>query len=256
MYHNSESIDPERQHTDQDYQLGRNQREFPHRFQGFPYLVTGISLGVYNISLLPETMSRQELFELGLQVYDANRLDCCVVYADNDCCYLNLEQSILLSEIPPTGGTIFANRILLPFDPEPTPDFMARRDWLEEYASPEKTGGYRIYSCEGKGGMRTKDEYADLLKGLNEFGTSRGLVRCLKCGEWRGVCIDTDYEVPNWVVRVLCSCSNDNRCARCGKLFGSRMLNANYYDPNLREINLYPGLMATVHKCSTSLRKD
>ena len=84
------------------------------------------------------------------------------------------------------------------------------------------------------------------LKGFQRNGVPRGLKRCPECQEWKGECFDTTMPL---VVRVHCTCENDNLCAACHRPLYERKLNANYYSESDRGIWHVPAFCAFDHRC-------
>ena len=126
-------------------------------------------------------------------------------------------------------------------------DLKARRVILEEART--KTG--LVLGDTTKGGRDATPEERKTLAGFQGNGVPKGLDLCPTCGEWRGTCIDPNPQFAGKVMKVHCTCENDNRCALCGELLYERKVNANFFDPQDHQIWHIPGFLVLKHVCSS-----
>ncbi len=220
------------------------------RFEGYPYLITRLVPSLFHITLLPDTVSRHDLFDIAAIQRSYNRLECCLIYGADNCCYFTEEGQAVPSNNPPSGGEISTNGLVLPFAPEPTPSFKRRSEMLSEFKRDCGITEYRIVMAYlTKGGTPASREQSEMLRGKNLSGGLRGLSRCAACGEWRGICLDPAIQTQNVLVRVSCLCDNNNLCARCHGKLGPCKLNSSFYDPEDGKVHYVPAFLALEHDC-------
>jgi len=218
-------------------------------FGGFPYLVTRMVASLHHILLLPRCWGIDRLAAFAMKQAAANRLPTCLVLAGDHCVYLQEDGSGYPSHDIPSGANVSSER-LAPAEPLPeSTDMAIRRMRLVLFEEVQHEGpGTKILTGDLlKGGRLPTPEEKELLAGTHAGGVPKGLLPCLQCGDWRGECFDTLCR--ELVVRVHCTCENDNRCARCGGLLFDRKLNANYFDPANGKIWHMPGFCAFDHRC-------
>jgi hypothetical protein len=151
---------------------------------------------------------------------------------------------------PPRGGIIVTGR-LRPCRPFPeTQTLVARRLALARHieAVTPRTG--YVLGDLTKGGRPATLEENVMLAGRQPNGIPRGLVRCARCGAWRGRCLDPSPTFAGQVMDVHCRCANDNRCAACGDLLHESKLNANTYNEADGQIWHTPGFSGLGHACA------
>lgn len=217
-------------------------------FDGYPYLITQLSIDLYHLLLLPVIDWPGDLVILvGAQVR-RNRLPACLVSGGEIGTYIEPESGHFLSGPIMRGGMKVAGGlhfyVPLPddlFEPERLKSF---REYLRRQPGGVLTGNPE------KGSRRASSAELRELAGLSEERVPKGLTKCVWCSEWRGSCIDP--ELPDRLVKVLCKCSNCTCCARCGRPFAERRLDANYFDGERGRIIHVPGYLALDHVCTDS----
>jgi hypothetical protein len=218
-------------------------------FEGFPYLTTRVVPAMYHIIVLPDDVAEADLVDITRRQASANVLSTCLVRAANSALYVAPGGRENLAE-PPRDGVIVAGR-LRPCRPFPqTQALVARGLALRRYiqAVTPRTG--YLFGDLTKGGRPATLEETVLLAGRQPNGVPRGLVRCARCGEWRGRCLDPGPEFAGQVMDVHCRCANDNRCAACGDLLHERKLNANTYNEADGHVWHTPGFAGLGHVCA------
>ena len=218
-------------------------------FEGFPYLVTRIVPGLHHIILLPRGGTAVEYLGFARLQSEYNRLPTCLAVSTDRCVYFPADGNPYASANLPRAGTI-VSEALKPVVPVPrSAELSIRRMRLVrieegQYRGPGTT---IMFGDLTKGGRPPSPEEENRLAGTHADGVPKGLLPCLSCGEWRGECFDTLN--TGLVVRVHCTCENDNRCARCGGLLSDRKLNANFFYPVDLTIWHVPGFAALEHPC-------
>src|SRR5690242_3857804 len=96
-------------------------------FDGFPYLVTRISSAFYHITLLPDGISRQGLWEIAAAQFQSNRLGTSLVLASNRCCYFGDKNDGSEVAYIPRGGNIVTGKLKLIRDFPAIDDLERRR---------------------------------------------------------------------------------------------------------------------------------
>jgi hypothetical protein len=218
-------------------------------FAGFPYVVTQIVPALHHILLLPRTWELDQFMGLAERQVQLNKLPTCLVFREDLCVYFAEDGSGMISDSPPRGVRIVSGQ-LAPAEPIPDSAELSVRQMelvLLEESINTGPGTTILFGDLTKGGREPTPDEELTLKGTHAEGVPRGLLPCLSCGEWRGECFDTLN--TGLLVRIHCTCENDNHCARCGELLGERKLNANYFDPVDRTVWHVPGFLALEHKC-------
>ncbi len=225
-------------------------------FEGFPYLATRVVSLLHHIMLLPASWQAEQLLELARRQAQANRLPTCMVLAGDLCVYFGQDGRAYRSAEIPSGAYIVSTK-LAPAEPIPeSTEVAARQVGLSIFEEAQRRNlgtGYLLGDVTRGGRPPTSDE-EDRLAGTHADGIPRGLLPCLVCGEWRGNCFDTTHR--ELVVRVCCTCENDNRCARCGAQLYDRKLNANFLDLADRRIWHVPGFYGLNHRCPSKKYRD
>jgi hypothetical protein len=220
-------------------------------FDGFPYLVTRIVASLHHIMLLPRDWDIEHLVEFGHKQALANKLPTCLVLALDLCAYFREDGSAFRSNDVPHGVTIASGK-LAPAEPIPDAEDIAIRRMkliLREEAQFDDSEGTTIITVDlSKGGRLPTPDEEERLAGTHCDGVPKGLWPCPDCGEWRGECFHTLCR--QLVVRVHCTCENDNRCAGCGELLHSRKLNSNNFDQVDGKIWHTPAFSGLEHRCA------
>jgi hypothetical protein len=218
-------------------------------FEGFPYLATRLVSLLHHIVLLPRSWQPEQLLGIARRQAQANCLPTCLVLAGDVCVYFGEDGGAYRSAEIPCGAYVVSKK-LAPAEPIPESAELAERQRelvLFEEAQRGNLGTGYLLGDLTKGGRPPTPDEEDRLAGTHAGGIPRGLLPCLVCGEWRGNCFDTTHR--ELIVRVCCTCENDNRCARCDGLLYSRKLNANYFDLSDLKIWHVPGFSGLDHRC-------
>lgn len=220
-------------------------------FDGFPYLSTRVSPALSHISLLPQDKPLNLLWTIAASQAYLNGLSTCLVLGHGSCYYYGTDGSAKHCKEPPRGGVIVFDQ-LRPFrEFAVTADLASRKDKLTGFG--EKRDG-ALFGDLTKGGYQATDDEARTLAGTQENGLPAGLVRCSRCGQWKGECLDPSPNFENQVMTVQCLCDNSNLCASCGRLLYEYKLNANYLDEGNGQVWHVPGFMAFKHRCGEGLQ--
>jgi len=225
------------------------------RLDGFPYLVTRVVPALYHIILLRTGLSDSELRAVARKQVLANRLETCLVPADDHAIYFDTEGNSRDTNTPPAGGSIVTGQLLPPGDLPDPEELRVRHDRLEVFAAASRTRGYMVGDLT-KGGRPATGEELRRLAGVEADGRPVGLQPCAGCGGYRGTCLDPSENFRRQVMTVHCACENHNRCARCHEHLSEHRLNANYYDPADRQIWHVPGFCGLSHRCGSLPNND
>lgn len=218
-------------------------------FEGFPYLVTRVVPAMYHIIVVPDDLGDADLVDLTRRQARANALPTRLVRAADSALYVAPDGPEYLAE-PPRGGVIIADR-LRPYRPFPeTQTLVARRSALARHIEAVTPRASYMLGDVTKGGRPATLEETVLLAGRQPNGVPRGLIRCARCGEWRGRCLDPTPRFAGQVMDVHCRCANDNRCAACSGLLHERKLNANVYNEVDGQVWHTPGFSGFGHTCA------
>ena len=217
-------------------------------FEGFPYLVTRVVDALHHILLLPRAWDIEQLAPFANKQARANKLPTCLVLAEDLCIYFREDGSGLRSSDIPRGSSIVSGK-LAPAEPVPESEELAirRMELILREEAQSRDGTTYIMGDLTKGGRFPTPDEEERLAGTHAGNVPKGLLPCLCCGEWRGKCFDT--VLRELVVRVHCTCENDNRCAGCGELLHSRKLNANHFGPEDGKIWHTPAFFGFDHRC-------
>lgn len=216
---------------------------------GFPYLYSVLSQGVVNHTLLPETMTDDELIELARVQVTINHTEGCLVLGPDRAVYFQPDGTATFRPVVPQCWRVEIGVLEPPFEFERSSNFERREKLAASYVDMlhEKVGsGWGDSFC---GGDLIDPQEAAALRGLNPDGSPKGLRRCDTCGEYRGHCLDPMIAQTRLLLPVYCRCQNFNRCARCGQHLHARRLNGNYYRPQDGLLIYVPGVAAAKHVC-------
>lgn len=225
----------------------------PPLFNGYPYLVTRIGhSALRHVALLAADRTTDELRALARRQVLANRLDTCLVLGPDRCIYFSPDGPQLPSELPPSGGLLLPDRLRLAEAPPSSPELEQRRAALRAVIEARKASGYVVGDGLEGGRPATPDDVARL-RGRDEAGLPRGLVRCPGCGQLRGECLDSPGGraggARTEVLTVRCRCDNHNRCARCGDPLAEWRLSAYHYDERHGKTCYLAAYCAFSHRC-------
>ncbi|MFB3779772.1 MAG: hypothetical protein ACE141_19285 [Bryobacteraceae bacterium] len=222
--------------------LGRNLRVF----DGFPYLLTRLSPALYHVIVLPGDATVDLLINIGASQADLNQLETCLVLEPGFCIYYGPNGEPRPDGCIPRGGVLVYGK-LQPFWKFPvTAEIAERRERLAAF-SPRRAG--YVLGDLTRGGRPATSAEVGRLAGQQRNGIPVGLVRCLRCGQWKGECLDPHPAPGNHVIAVHCNCDNRNRCAACARLLYTHKLNANYFDETQGKIWFVPGFCGLSHCC-------
>jgi hypothetical protein len=226
------------------------------RFNGYPYLITPLSPGVFNLMLLPSEWTDDMLLELTRAQADANNLRACLALGPDRAVYAGDGRPMRASPVVPRSHLVETDALLPAIDFDRSADFAAREERLAHFVSTLQARVGPGFGDEVRGSVPASPDDVHALAGQNDDGSPRGLAPCLRCGEHRGICLDqVDHEEPR-KLRVHCRCENINCCARCGDVLFERRLDANYYSSAFGLILYVPGGYARRHACAAhALRK-
>ena len=73
-------------------------------FEGFPYLTTRVVPSLYHLALLPRSFEPELLRHIARRQFAANRLETCLVFSADDCCYFGIDGTESRSDGIPRGG--------------------------------------------------------------------------------------------------------------------------------------------------------
>ncbi len=219
-------------------------------FDGFPYLVIALVRGYCHINLLPGERPIRELVKLAAYQVLANKLPVVVAVKADLCGYFFPDGTPLISDEIPHGHMVAFGRLKTAEESPKSEELLARQTYLETYAElTTPPGEWKLFGDLNKGGRDATPEELARLAGRQHGGVPKGLVRCLRCGKWKGECLDPSKEFQGKVMQVHCLCDNDNWCARCGHSLTRWKLNSNYFDPKDGQIWHVPGFEALRHEC-------
>jgi hypothetical protein len=218
-------------------------------FEGFPYLITRVVPAMYHCILLPDDLSIESASEITRRQARANRLQTCLAFKRHRALYIASDGTEHWTASVPSGCILLADYLRPCCAFLDTSVFSERRRRLKEFAEQIRPRVGCAFGDLTKGGREPTFEESVLLAGTQPSGVPRGVARCIRCGEWRGRCIDPNPRFEGMVMDVHCWCDNDNRCAACGAPLYERKLNANYYDERDRKIWHVPGFSGLSHRC-------
>lgn len=205
---------------------------------------------MYHVIVLPDDLRPEDLVEVARHQTCANRLPTCLVLNTDSALYI-APDSRESRGTPLRGGVIVADR-LRPCRTFPeTQTLIARRLALERHIEEVTPHTGCMFGDLTKGGRPATLGETVMFAGMQPNSVPRGLVRCGRCGEWQGRCLDPSPQFVRHVMDVHCRCANDNRCAACGELLHERKLNANEYNEADGQIWYVPGFSAFNHRCAT-----
>jgi hypothetical protein len=223
---------------------------------GFPYLATRVVAPLHHNTLLPSELRDDQLLDIAAAQALANRLPLCLALSNERGFYFEPDGTRSGPLPAPSGGILVTGKLSLSaqgleafheLSEEACETLRTRQAALD--ALVDAGPGGCLMGDLTKGGHTASAEERKRLKGLRANGTPRGLTKCKKCGDWKGVCLDPSPNFAGQVMTVHCLCDNHNRCAGCERTLGERRLNANFYDPDRRTILHVPGFSGLSHEC-------
>jgi hypothetical protein len=215
-----------------------------------PYLVTKLCGAFQHMHLLPAGRARAELVDAAFAQAHANRLPIALVLGPEEALYLDPDRRSQ-QEIPVPFSTLLVSGRLKAAREYPQTDELVARQGRLAAVLKALSGGKEafVFGDLLKGGRPATSEEITRLSGRGPDGVPRGLVLCPTCGLWNGSCLDPESPIEGaLLVRVHCSCENDNACARCGELLAEAKLNSNRYKDD-GGIWHYAGFMCLSHEC-------
>ena len=223
-------------------------RHLPPCFDGWPFIWTRVSPGLYHLILLPACKSETWMREIATTQRRLNDLPTILVLGPDRA--LSLDGEWKGDPIPVPLGGILAHGQLEAFDViRDTPELAERRERLETICSRQK--GFLMGDLTKGSRPATPEELKDLA-GRQDSGAPAGLTKCGECGEWRGECLDPGDTFSGRVVTASCRCDNRNLCARCRRPLDLRKLNSNFFKVSDGHIWHSPGFAALAHSCPDS----
>ena len=217
-------------------------------FNGFPYMLTLVSGGLFHISILPADIGLDNLKEIVRWQVSANKLQSCLVLGSSCCVYFDLDGAERISSDIPRGGFNCTGRLQTAWSGSGGSEFGVRAELLRAYLT-EHGPRDMVYAELTKGGRQATAEEMSRLEGSQPNGIPLGLTKCEQCGQWKGECLDANPKFAGLIMPVGCACENDTLCAACGGALWQRRINANYYDEPRGCIYRVPGFKAFSHKC-------
>ena len=226
-------------------------RDIP-RFHGYPYLWTCLSPGVLDLMVLPGDLADEALIDVARAVARATHLNGCLALGPDRVIYVDPDGACRIGLEVPITGAVEIGTLKPPFLLDETPELIDRIDWARRFVAAHHARFGRGYGDRDRGGVQPSDEAVTLLTGFNDDGSPKGLARCRRCGEMRGLCLDQGPALKGLVIAVHCRCDNHNQCAHCGRPLHERRLGANYYCERLKLVLHVPGVCARQHVCFES----
>ena len=220
-------------------------REEPPLFDnGYPYLLIRLRPQLHHVTVLPRELSQMELSAVAAEQATITQLPVCLVLAERKCVHAHPDGTVVPSDCPPTSGVAIGGIVHL----------SRERPESEETRYRKKKLAHLLAGTKPKPGSLPKGGWHATIEEMKELagsvaGIPRGLVRCQRCGDYRGECLDPNPRLSWIVVRVHCRCQNDSRCARCGQLRYERRIGANYYCPDTNTVWHVSGLCGLGHQC-------
>lgn len=221
----------------------------PPRFDGYPYLITPLSPGVFNLMALPSEWPDEMLIDFTHAQVSANRLKSCLALGADRAVYVDIDGAVRFWPKLPASAIVECGALQPAVAFERTADLIAREQWLARFVEHMQARHGRGYGDDLRGAEPATAEERARLEGVNEDGTPLGLEPCPTCTELRGVCLDPVPRAVPFRITVHCRCENHNRCARCGENLFERRLDANYYSRRTGLILYVPGGYARRHRC-------
>jgi hypothetical protein len=218
-------------------------------FEGFPFFVTRVVPGLYDIILLPADLDEVSLVSFSEHQACSNDLDACLVLSKDRGLWFTSGGGRLYSQHIPLGGILQANGLKACRDFCPSPELEERTSHLDVVVQEVRRRGGFINGDQSHGGRPATDQELESLSGEGADGVPKGLDKCLTCGGWRGECLGTAENYKTSVLPVSCRCDNNNRCARCGNPLHEHKLNSNILEPSDGQIWYVPGFACFEHVC-------
>jgi hypothetical protein len=217
-------------------------------FKGYPYLAVRLQPVFFHLAVLPTAWPISKLKELTRCQAQMNDLPASLVLASDLVLYLGPDGSERQGDLPPCGGTMVEGLLSLPEVLPQATELLDRQLRLSDFVKTLRQTGY-VLGDTTKGGWKPSELEVSNLTGRQRNGVPLGLTQCVRCGDWRGECIDPNPLLNGFMVSVHCLCGNQNFCARCGKRLWERKVNANYYSEHDDTVWHVPGFCALKHRC-------
>ncbi len=221
----------------------------PLVFDGYPYLLVEILGPMRHLTALPSGRPRADLFWLASAQTERNRFASILALSESSAVRFEPSGRVELSPIPPYAGLAICDRLQTAAEFASDPELVSRQGALRKFVEQNRGRGYFVGNKRWLGRNAAEDELT-FFRGKQAGGVPNGLRRCPSCGEWRGRCLDPNPAYADLIMPVHCRCENDTRCARCGRPFGERKLNALHYRPEDGQLWFSPGFMAFTHRCA------
>ena len=181
-------------------------------FNGFPYMLTLVSGGLFHISILPGDIGLDNLKEIVRWQVSANKLQSCLVLGSSCCVYFDLDGAERISGDIPRGGFNCTGRLRTAWSGSRGSEFCVRTELLRAYLG-EHGPRDMVYAELTKGGRQATAEEMSSLEGKQPNGVPLGLSKCERCRQWKGECLDPNPKFAGLIMPVSCACENDT-CAR------------------------------------------
>ena len=174
-------------------------------FDGFPYWNTRLAPGIFHITLLPPVPEAMLLDATRLQARWNNLPVCLVLNEQNARCFVGDGRNMAIE--PPCGGFLFANILQPGLRGDPSSQgFILRSLRLVTLINWQREGEFGLFGDLTKGGRPATADETARLQGAQPDGTPRGLQRCVRCGDWKGECLDPSEQFAGQVMTVHLPC--------------------------------------------------
>ena len=218
-------------------------------FEGFPFHVTRIVPGLYDIILLPADLDEVSLVGFSEHQVRSNDFDACLVLSKDRGIWFTSGGGTSYSQHIPRGGILLTNGLKSCRDFYPSPELEERTSRLDALVQEVRRRGGFINGDPSHGARPATDQELERLSGEGGDGVPKGLDKCPTCGGWRGECLGTAEYYKTSVLPVSCQCDNHNRCARCGNPLNQHKLNSNILEPSDGHVWYVPGFACFEHVC-------
>jgi len=232
--------------------LFREKKLASQTFSSFPYLSTRVFPALYNINLLPSSLSESDLLEHARHQVAANKLNACLVLGWNRGLWFDGAGQETWNAFIPNGGHIVNGRLKSHYNFSTDPGIVIRNQLLNEHSKKSMHGGgYLVGDPENcvRDANNTDVHLGDIHDGV----IPKGLAQCETCGELKGECFYSASNCyGNKVWKVRCKCENDNFCAACGNPLFSHKLDSCYFNADTNGILHVAGYLALNHDCNNA----
>jgi hypothetical protein len=197
-------------------------------FFSAPYVVTELLPGVVSVVLLSAYVPSEAHVQALARNVGATKLSATLVLARGSYWRLEPGRELMQIAVPPAARLWWDQGIPHTYKMIGPPE---RFRWYNLYIFGRRFEESDLGDLEAmRVGRLAGLEDVERLSGPDRDGIPHGLLRCEKCGEYRGEYLDTVVHSRPIVVRVYCQCENDNRSPIDGELLSDRKLDANYFD--------------------------